>query len=60
MGQIILSKREEVERGWTKLRVVELHDLSFSPDTIRATKRSRTRWAELVALIEGTEMNGRE
>jgi hypothetical protein len=57
MGQIIGSKSEDVDRASRKLHVVELHALYFSPYTIKATERSRTRWAGHVALMEVNEMN---
>ena len=37
-GEDIRAKKEEVKAEWRKLRNEKLHDLYFSPDTIRVIK----------------------
>jgi len=44
-------KREEVTGDWRKFRNKELHDLCFSPNTIRMIIRN-VRWAGHVARME--------
>jgi hypothetical protein len=44
-------ERDEVTRGWRKLRNEELHNLYSSPSTIRMIKSRRTRLAEHVARM---------
>jgi hypothetical protein len=42
-------KRDEVIGGWRKLHNEELHNLYYSPSTIRIIKSRRMRWAGHVA-----------
>ena len=45
LRRIFEPKRDEVREESRKLRNEELNDLYCSPDTIRAIKSRRTRWA---------------
>jgi hypothetical protein len=42
-------KREEVEEEWRKLHNEELHNVHFSPNTIRVIKSRSMRWTGHVA-----------
>jgi hypothetical protein len=44
-------KRDEIERGWRKLHNEELHNLYFSPSTIRIIKSRRMRLTGNVARM---------
>jgi hypothetical protein len=45
LRRIFEPKRDEVREESRKLRNEEFNDLYCSPDTIRAIKSRRTRWA---------------
>jgi hypothetical protein len=47
--RIFGPKRDDVTGEWRKLHNEELHNLNSSPDIIRHTKSSLTRWAGHVA-----------
>jgi hypothetical protein len=49
--RIFGPKRDEVTRGWRKLRNEELHGLYSSPSTVRVIKARRMRWAGHVARM---------
>jgi hypothetical protein len=49
LRRIFGPKRNEVTRGWKKLRNEELHNFYFSPKIIIMIKSRRMRWAEHVA-----------
>jgi len=50
-GEDIRAKKEEVKAEWKKLRNEKLHDLYFSPDTIRVVKSRRMRLVVHVARM---------
>jgi len=45
LSRIFGPKREEVAGGWRRLHDEELHNLYASPNSIRAIKSRRMRWA---------------
>jgi len=45
------STQEERAEDWRRLRNEELHNLYWSPDTIRVIKSRRIKWASRVARI---------
>ena len=49
--KILEPKGNEVTGDWSGLRNEELHDLFFSPNTIRVIKSEGMRWARLVARM---------
>jgi hypothetical protein len=49
--RIFGPKRDELTEGWRKLHNEELHNLYFSPSTIRVIKTRRMRWAEHVVRM---------
>jgi hypothetical protein len=51
LRRIFGPKRDEVTRGWRKLRNKELHNLYSSPSIIRMIKSRRMRWAGHVARM---------
>jgi hypothetical protein len=51
LRRILGPKRDEVIRGWRKLRSEELHNLYCSPSKIRIINLRRMRWEEHVARI---------
>jgi hypothetical protein len=51
LRKIFEPKRDEVTRGWRKLRNEELRNLYSSSDIIRMIKSRRMRWAEHVARV---------
>jgi hypothetical protein len=53
--RIFGPRRDEVTGEWRKIREEELNDLYSSPNIIRVTK-SRMKWAEHVARMEGEEV----
>jgi hypothetical protein len=51
MLRIFGPKRDEVTGGWKKVHNEELHNLYFSPSTIRMMMSMRMRWAGHVARM---------
>jgi len=51
LSRIFGPKREEVAGGWRRLHDEELHNLYASPNSIRAIKSRRMRWAGHVARM---------
>jgi hypothetical protein len=51
LRKILEPKGNEVTGDWRGLRNEELHDLFFSPNTIRVIKSEGMRWARLVARM---------
>jgi hypothetical protein len=51
LRKIFGPKRDE-DRSWRKLHNDELHSLHSSPNTVRAIKSRRMRWAGHVACME--------
>jgi hypothetical protein len=49
LRKIFERKRDEVTKGWRKLRNEELHNLYSSSSIIRMIKSRRMRWAWYVA-----------
>jgi hypothetical protein len=49
--RIFGPKRDEVTRERRQLHNDKLHDLYFSPNTVRVIKSRRIRWAEHVARM---------
>jgi hypothetical protein len=49
LTRIFGPKRDEVKGEWRKLNNEELHDLYFSPSTIRIIKARWMRWARHVS-----------
>jgi hypothetical protein len=52
LRRIFGSKRDEARGSWRKLHNEELHNLYFSPSTIRMIKSRRVRWTGHVARME--------
>jgi hypothetical protein len=55
LRRIFGPKRYEVTREWRKLHNEELNDLYSSPNTVRAIKSIRMRWAGHVERMGGEE-----
>jgi hypothetical protein len=51
LRRIFGPKRDEVTGGWRKLHKEGLHNLYFSPNTIRMIKSRRLRWARRIARM---------
>jgi hypothetical protein len=51
LRRIFDPKRDEVTRGWRKLRNEELHNLHSSPNIIKMINSRRMRWAGHVARM---------
>ena len=56
LRRIFRPKRDEVTGEWRKLHNEELHVLYSSPNTVRAIKSRRMRWAGDVARMERLEV----
>ena len=52
MLRVFGPKRDEVTRGWKKLRNEELSDMYSLPNIVRVVKSRRMRWAGHVARME--------
>jgi hypothetical protein len=51
LRKIFEPRRDEVTRGWRKLRHEELYSLYYSPDIIRMIKSRTMRWVGNVERI---------
>jgi hypothetical protein len=56
LRRIFGSKRDKVTAEWRRIRHEEIHDLYFSPHSIRVIKSRRMRWAGHVASMGRREM----
>jgi len=54
LRRIFGPKRDEVRKGWRKLRNEELNDLYSSPNIVRVIK-SRMRWVQHFSMYGGEE-----
>ena len=48
-NRVLRSKRDQVNRDWRRLHILELHDL-YSPNIVKVIKLRRMRWVWLVVV----------